>query len=227
MKLSMSRVLLPLGLFGAGLVVLSSDRNAGAPSGGRGRGRWRDPVAPDEIRRLAAPIERAADWPGLGDFLVAVAWHESRGNARAVNPEGGPNAARGLLQIRPRSSNNQGVVDDPSLLLQPAINVAIGADYAYRMVRRWYRDVDAALKPDWLAIRRGWACPALVADVDEIKSIPGCPPSADVRARFLRSLAAVGLPATFAEQPAEPRTWPGQQAVLGLALNIANEGDTT
>jgi len=214
---------LGLGIVGAGVAIAMMDPadDTAAPPGG---GKWRDPRAPAEIRRLAAPIERATGWVGLADFLVAVAWWESRGAAGAVNPEGGPNAARGLLQIRPRSSSNQGIVDDPSLLLMPAINIAIGADYAYRMVERWRQKMGNVLKPDWLAIRRGWACGALVDDVDEIKSIPGCPPSAEVRARFLKALDAVGLSRGFAELPAEPRTWPGQQAVLGMTLNIANEG---
>lgn len=212
-------------LGGGGLLAALASRDHAPPPrrGGGGGGRWANAGAPAEIRRLAAPIERATGWDGLADFLVAVAWWESRGDATAVNPEGGPNAARGWFQIRPRSSNNQGIVRDPALLLQTGISVGIAADYAYRMVQRWRRDMGVVLVPDWLAIRRGWACPALVDDVDETASIPGCPSSADVREHFLKSLDAVGLPRTFAEQPAEPQRWPGQQAVLGWAMNLQGE----
>lgn len=169
---------------------------------------WKDPDAPRRIRAYAAPIEAAAGWPGLGDFLVAVAYIESRGNSQAGRDTG--NLARGWGGMRPKSSSADKLGLDPAVALKTEPDsVALSADYAHRMGKH----AAPGQVPDWLAIRRGWASFALVDEVDN----PG----------FWRQLAmgykAAGVPASQMLQPAFPAGyhWPGVAAVLEAARGVS------
>lgn len=175
------------------------------PAPRAGDGAWVDPDAPRRIRELAAQVEDAVGgWPGFADFLVAVAYWESRGAADAVNPEGGPNAARGWFQIRRKTANHPAVLANPDLLLDERVAVAMAADLAYRHALRAVR---GGTPVTWGAIRRGWRLPKLV--VDETSAA-----SRGVGQRFAQALSAVGLPASFADEPAMPNDWPGRDAVM-------------
>lgn len=168
---------------------------------------WRDPDAPRRIREIAAPIERLANWPGLGDYLAAVAWTESRGNPRACHGDCKPNSARGWFQIRPKSGRTEYLGLSSNALLDENTSVALAAWYAHRLRPR----ASEGQEIDWLAIRRGWALPGLVRDVNEQNDR-----SPKVRARLEEGLKKSGMHESFMYQPAFPPGyyWPGIDAVL-------------
>lgn len=152
-----------------------------------------------EIRELADKL----GWPGLADFLVVVAWGESRFNPNAANPEGGSNGARGWFQIRPRS----GLVGplegaDPDLLFDKRIAVAVAADYAWRLHK--YRGPRAMVGVDWGAIRRGWAYPRLVDDYEWSE-----PRSQAVRRRLEEAQRATGITVMGRRAFPDGYQWPG------------------
>ena len=98
---------------------------------------------------------------GLGDFLSAVAFLESRGNAQAGSDQG--NAARGWFQLRPTSARLSDAGLTPAALKNERQAVALAAWYAWRL--RPYAGPGQVI--DWLALRRGWWYPYLVADTDQ------------------------------------------------------------
>lgn len=175
-------------------------------------GTWHDTTAPARIRFYADRVERAANWPGLGDFLTAVAWTESRGRSDVCNRRDGcrGNAARGWFQMRPDSARVAELGLGPDALFDEPTAVALAAWYAHRL--RKYAATGQRL--DWLALRRGWAYPSIVSD--ELESNPR---SSVVRENFLQALPKSGLPASFADTPAfgPSYSWPGIQTVLAAA----------
>jgi soluble lytic murein transglycosylase-like protein len=177
-----------------------------APKAGSG---WVDRYAPARIRAYAAPIEELANWPGLGDFLVAVAWTESRGNPAAVNHKeaGSPNVARGWFQLRPSSARVGDLGLGPDALFDEPTAVALAAWYAARL-RKFAK---SGQKIDWLAVRRGWALPSRVSDTGESNER-----SVDTRKRFADGVAHADLPSSFMYQRAFPSDyhWPGIEAVF-------------
>lgn len=87
----------------------------------------------DIVRALHA----AADAAGLERALVrAVAWIESRGNARAVSPAG----AQGLMQLMPATAKGLGVKDS----FDANQNANAGARYLAALVKQ-FGSVEAAL----------------------------------------------------------------------------------
>lgn len=175
---------------------------------------WIDPQAPTKIRATATPLEALAQWPNLGNFLAAVSYTESRGNPNAGASDYS-NDARGRFGLRPLSAKTveYGYID-PNILKKPPIDVVLAADHAARLEK--YADPGQLI--DWLAVRRGWARPDLVDDVNENDDR-----SREVRERFETALAAVGLPDSFKYVPAFPSgyNWPGfftaRNAVTGVA----------
>ncbi len=177
------------------------------------------PVNASDIREMARRVEAVTGpWPGLADYLVAVAFWESSGrdggpsNACACEKwhTGGkckPNAARGLYQIRPVTADVPGVVDNPAWLYDPAFATAAATWLIWRLQKN--RSPGRAV--NWLAIRRGWKLPSLVTDEWEEN-----PKSAKTRENFKRSLQSVGIPVSFMFQRAMPAglVWPGFNAVL-------------
>jgi hypothetical protein len=153
--------------------------------------------------------------------LVAVAWTESRGNPLAAAGTR-PNSARGLFQLRPKSAFAHQLaryVTAPQLLFDPALSTALAAWYAWRL--RNFKDPGQVL--DWLAIRRGWALPRLVDDVDEVAVVKGkggvllAPGerSKQTRWNFSQALPRAGLPQSFMyEYPFRGLRWPGIWQVM-------------
>ncbi len=181
------------------------------PSGGAPSGGWADGSAPARIRDLAGSIEHVSGWPGLGDFLVAKAWTESRGNPRAGSGASN-NEARGWFGMRPKSglahSLSHYSASHPNLLKDERWAVALAAWYAYRL--RPYAAAGQGI--DWLAIARGWAYPSLVDDIEAQQQR-----SKDVARRFGQAVRKAGLdPDHFPHRPAFPGgfSWPGLASVL-------------
>jgi hypothetical protein len=168
---------------------------------------WVDPDAPRRIRAYASQIERASDWPGLADFLVATAYIESRGNSQ-VEGVGGDNRALGWFQIRPQSSraHELGLVPREALKRE-ADQVALAAWYLHRMVTK-HAAPDQV--PDFLAGRRGWSSWSKVDDVDD----PG----------FWKQLSmgykAAGVHPDAMLEPATPGSWPGPMSALHLTRGV-------
>lgn len=220
-----------LGLGGLAVVVLSSGGEGPTPGPDpRPGGGWYDRTAPGRIRELAGPVEEVTGWSGIVDFLLAVAAGESAGNQTACAGLRGAtlsdhcpgNNARGWFGMRPSSAyaHEYKPLRDtaPDLIRSSAPwSVATAIWYAYRM--RNYGRTGHTI--DWLAVRRGWALPRLVADVDETADVKGYAPgerSADVRRRMERALRVADLPETFMWQRAFPPgfIWPGFAQILEL-----------
>jgi len=178
-----------------------------------------DDVSPEQIRAIATSLGLDARW---GDFLVAVAWGESRWKPRAIN-EGDASAARkgyrratddswltgceipadrweigsvGLYQLLPTSGmaawrGTAFACRDPITTLQDPTLATIAAIQYARRVMGWraWRDGPRT----WQAMRNAWRAPGL-ADDDR----------PDIRDRFERALASVGLPASFADEKVTP-----------------------
>lgn len=204
-----------LALGGGALIALA----AGGASASPGLEVCPLPVTAADVRAMAARVERVTGpWPGLGDYLAAVAYWESShrdgepSNACACeswHTQGvcKPNAARGLFQIRPNTADVPGTVEDPERLYEPEFSVAVAAWLIWRLQHNRLPNRAA----DWLAIKRGWKLPSLVADEWEED-----PRSIKVRENFKRALQGAGVPQTFMFQRAIPAglVWPGFDAVL-------------
>lgn len=211
-----------LGLVVVGAVVSRPSGTAKSKKGksrpktsGKPKGGWADGDAPRRIREIAAQIEDRTGWWGLGDFLVAVAWTESRGNSNICNTdESGycaKNSARGWFQGRPKSflvKQFEFLKDaNPDIILDERWAVVLAAWYAYRL--RGFRFAGQVI--DWLAIRRGWALPSRVKDVDEEHQR-----SVETRERFEAGVYKAGLDENFMYEPAFPKgfDWPGIEGLL-------------
>jgi len=175
--------------------------------------RWVDPDAPRRIRAIASGIESAMRWPGLGDFLVATAWRESRGNTNACNGACTSNSARGWFQLRPKSS----VLVDQALnlsaddLYNEPVSVAMAAWYAYRL-RKWRKPNQVVT---WAALSRGWRYPYLVKDVDRQRD------GSEANYQRLRAgFRMANVPESRANQAAFSRDfrWLGVSSALTLAF---------
>lgn len=121
---------------------------------------WVDPSTPGRIRDLAKPIERLTNMKGLGEYLAAISWIESRGNVTAGSSAG--NAARGALGIRPVSARVDDLGLHPDVLKDLPSAVGLATWYVHRC--QPYADPYQVI--DWLAIRRCWGYPSDVDDVD-------------------------------------------------------------
>lgn len=171
------------------------------PAVGPVTGDWKDRDAPRRIRELAAPIERLANWPGLGHYLAGISYTESRGNPRAGS-DAQNNAARGWFGHRPKSARLDELGLGVEALKDEATAVALAAWYAHRCQKYAF---DGQVM-DWLSVRRCWGYPKDVPKVDH----PG------YSTQLAKGLGKVGVPASFMSYPAFPPgyQWPGIDAVL-------------
>jgi len=177
-------------------------------------GDWADYNAPTDIRVIAAPVETLTTWPNLGNFLAAVSYTESRGNHNAGSSADN-NDARGWFGLRPSSAKTVAYgFADPNILKSKKHAVAFAADYAVRLRNH----ASPGQVVDWLAIRRGWALPELVADTDESEKR-----SREVHQRFETALTSAGLPASFMHFPAfSPNfAWSGFASALAAVQGAA------
>lgn len=171
-------------------------------------GQWSNSNAPSQIRSIAAPLEQFAHWPNLGNYLAAISYIESRGNPKAGS-SAYDNAARGWFGMRPESAKTAKYgFSDPNILKDPVHAVVFAADYAKRLIPF----AAEGQMIDWLAIRRGWAYPSKVDDVND----PG------YKDQLATGLSKVGLPREFMYLPAFPPgfQWPGFHAALA-ALKVS------
>lgn len=200
-----------LGFAGAATAALASSGAAASSTGGGdvppSVGPWKDADAPRRIRAIAAPIEAELAWPGLGDFLVAVAWIESRGNPNA-GADADNNAARGWFGMRPKSAKLADRGLEVSALKSERLAVALAADYAHRL-RKWW-DPE---RIDWLALRRGWGYPKDVKKWNTEIAVPN----------FRKGVTAAGLPLAWMQELAftPDYDWPGFARVVELAKGAA------
>lgn len=189
---------------------------------------WADPAAAGEIWGRARRLEDAGILPGfLAPFLLAVAWTESRGNANAQNGTSA-NAARGWFQLRPASGLPWEFSDrskyPADLLKNKDWAVAAAAWYAVRLLP--FADKDQLV--DALALRRGWALPRLVSDVDEVAVVdnPKFPNPGDrsryTRRNFAEALERTGIGEDFMYEPVpRPTGWSDMRHALAL-LGVQN-----
>jgi hypothetical protein len=207
------RLLIPVGvgLFVLGAVSLASASSSTASEGEKvsptiptGPGKWVDADAPRRIRELADRI----GWPGLADFLVAVAYWESRGNSQAGEDDG--NKARGWFGMRPVSARLGDLGLEGDALKEESLAVALAAWYAWRLQK--YAADDQLM--DWLAMRRGWYLPKLVSDVNEENTA-----SAKVHAALVEAYTKVGLDPNLMHDPSLEYQWPGVEAVIAQVRN--------
>jgi len=189
----MNPLLIALATFAGGALLLRPQSRA--PSGG-----WQG-----EIRQLAGRLEERGILVGLGDFLVAVAYWESRGNPRACNWKEGcaPNSARGWFQIRPKTAKTEA---HPNKLFQKGFSVAAAADLVRRLMPYAKEE-----PPTWVAIRRGWAMPSLVDDFTYQNSR-----SIDVLDNLETSLLRTGQALDFPNRQVVLGPWPGTEEVFKL-----------
>lgn len=160
-----------------------------------------NPVTYAQIAKMSKQVQTVTgSWPGLTEFLQAVAYWESSHrdgsppNASACHGDCLGNSARGLYQIRPKTVD---VYDVPSVLFDPREATALAVGLIFHLAK--YRTHENQIAT-WLDIRRGWRKPALVKDWAEED-----PESVMVRERFVKSLSALGYaPELFMDQDAIP-----------------------
>lgn len=176
---------------------------------------WADADAPRRIRHYAAPIEAATGWTGLGDFLAAVAYTESRGDVRATGDGG---RAWGWFQLHDGSWCLQAAgYRAAELVTAPEpLQVAVAACHAYRL-GTVYGDPGQAI--EWRDIRRGWRFPAWVRTSHRATA-----DGLTIEARLEHAYRQVRVPAARARDAAFPPgfRWPGLERVIEAS---ASQGD--
>lgn len=191
-------------------------RSASASSRPRSR---RVSTSPEQITALASTAAEVVAQPGLPAYLLAVAWTET-GGTWSTSARGRAGEL-GIFQMRPSTARLDELGLPPAALLDLRWSVALAA---WLIARLRHRGAPGQVI-DWLAIRRGWAYPHLVADVDEVlPATDGAEPgkrSREVRERFENALSHTGQDPSFMFTPAFPPgyRWPGLGPVtsaLGL-----------
>ena len=194
--------LIPIGL----LVAMASPKEAGASTGSLA---WKDADAPRRIRAHAATIEAASGWTGLGDYLVALAFTESRGNPRALG-DGGNSGGWFQMKRGAKCVDAMGLTATTLAEAPEELQVLLAACHAHRLGTVW---ASSGQDVEWRDIRRGWAFPRWVK-----QSYRGSSDTQNNRNRFDRGIKAAGLPASFATRPAFPPgfEWPGLTELLTM-----------
>jgi hypothetical protein len=196
--------LVPFGL----IVAMASPKDAQA-SGTTGNVNWKDADAPSRIRQYAAPIEAAAGWEGLGDFLVALAFTESRGNSQALG-DGGNSGGWFQMKKGARCVDAMGLTATELSKSSEGLQVLLAACHAHRLGTAWQSSGQAV---EWRDVRRGWAFPKWVKESYRQSS-----ETKNNRTRFARGIRAAGLPASFANRRTFPSgfEWPGLSELLTM-----------
>lgn len=160
-----------------------------------GPGVWKDKDAPRRIQRYAAPIEYGLPWPGITDYLVAVAYGESRGVSNICKDPCGAGWSRGWFQLRPISKcfKDMGLSAD-AFRNNEAAQVAVAICHARRLGIAYDEPGQSV---QWRDIRRGWKYPKWTGASWRNRS--------DTQGNynaFLRNLNNVGVSQSFAGQRA-------------------------
>lgn len=156
-------------------------------------------------------------FPDLNLFFITIAWWESRFDHDAINPEGGPNAARGLFQLRPKSAFTKGnglygLLGKPNLLLNPNWAIVTAYDYARRGAQSAMRD---GINPDMIAIKRWWRLPKNVDDVNFQNKDSKISLSA-----YKETLGKLGIPQSFMNKKVNIGKNPPSAATLAKEFNL-------
>jgi len=208
------RWILPASALGLVAVLAAGSAQAAEPGsvGHRGDG-WVDADAPRRIREYAAAIEAHTGWVGLGDYLAATAYTESRGDRDAVGDSG---RSWGWFQVRPAAKCMQWLgLEGPELLGDEALQVVVAACHAYRLGTVY----DApGQRVQWRDVRRGWKYPEWVDQA--YRDVPETEGNED---RLRRALIAVGISPDFRFSRAFP---PGFQMLpvdylLGIVRGVS------
>ncbi|HEY1391832.1 MAG TPA: lytic transglycosylase domain-containing protein [Methylibium sp.] len=100
------------------------------------------PPAGQRVLSLAPALTAAAQEYGLDPLLLhAIAHVESRHNTRAVSRAG----ARGVMQVMPATGRRFGIDDPERSLLEPHVNVHVGAVYLHTLLQRYGNDLQRVL----------------------------------------------------------------------------------
>lgn len=119
---------------------------------------------------IAALLDAAALRHSVPATLVrAVAWIESRGDAKAVSPAG----ARGIMQLMPKTAESLGVKDS----FNPAENIEGGVRYLASMLRKYGGNEELAL------MAYNWGPGKLDREMAQITPPPAIPESVQQYAR--------------------------------------------
>jgi len=195
--------MLPVGLL---MAMATAPKQAGASSGSSV---WKDSDAPRRIREHAAPIEAASGWYGLGDFLVALAFTESRGNREALG-DGGTSGGWFQMKRGAKCVDAMGLTARELAEAPEALQVLLAACHAHRLGTVW---ASSGQEVRWDDVRRGWAFPKWVQE-----TYRGSSETRNNRRRFDRGIKAAALPASFATSQAFPPgfEWPGLTELLAM-----------
>ncbi len=194
------------------LVVGAASAAETAPPGARPMD-WRDSDAPRRIRAYASAIEKAANWPGLGDYLAAVAYGESRGNPGIVGDSG---RSYGWFQIRSSSWCLQelGLTAQQLVNAGERIQVVAAACHAYRLARNYS---SPGQRIEWRDLRRGWKFPSWVAQQHR-----GTAGGLTSERNLRKGYRAVRVPEGRADDAAFRKNfrWPGLQSLLDATRQV-------
>jgi hypothetical protein len=162
-------------------------------------------VSTVRLTNIIVSVSREMRAPWLASVLVPTGYRESRYNTAAINPEGGPNATRGLFGLRPDTALAREAAGLPvGVLVGPAfLQVPLAAYYAYRLIR--YSGASTLG-----GIVRGWRLPSLVNE-----EMPQ-----DMAERWAAATEATGISPDLGA-PVGPVIWPGLGRVLWASLRGA------
>lgn len=190
-------------LMGGGASAMPSESPVVRPDGSDLRSEEQD-----ELWRLSKQVEAMGVLPGWAEFTQPSAWIESR-----FNPEAGSskinNAARGWLGERPESMFNwkndlTHLQQQPNLLKNRRWAVAMGADYAYRIMRDHAASGQVITMAD---LRRGFSLPYRIHKKHRAGGAANL-------AQFQEAIAAVGADPNLYSKQITIGNWPGVQAIL-------------
>lgn len=174
----------------------------------RPRGSDLRPEQQDQLWYLSKQVEALGVLPGFAEFTQASAWIESRFNPDAqAGP--GQNAARGILQLRPRSAFNwrndlEHLQSQPQLLFDMRWNVAMAADYCRRLIQY---NTDPGQEVTFWDLRRGWKLPKYTRFPYRATMLANLQ-------QFLGGIRAVGGDEKLVDRRAVLGNWPGTQEVM-------------
>jgi hypothetical protein len=222
-------------------MLAASGSSASTPTGGGGssgaswQARWA--VLEPHAKRL----EQETNWPGLTDFLMIVAYQESKG-VLSISHDGGigfgpfalhatTGAVQRLGQCDPSASRATRIACGKMvlpLLADPRVAVATAADYAHSITRLSYQYARSDTR--WQDVDAGWAIPSWTGNRDAapfVDSRGNVKLRSSVVARFVQRANELGRPSLPTALALASVEWPGLRAALTIlesphASRVAN-----